>query len=114
IELRLAYVVRLFVFALFDEDAFWGTLFFADLTTHAAETGVWVIAVVDEKGEVARGLSLRQSLLGELNGRQPFLADKAAEEVPGSLCQTFQDAFTEHCSRSYGNLFDSSRLRWSL
>ena len=96
VELQLADGIRLFVRALFDEDALRRAFLFADLAGDAAHALLPVGAVVDEEGKAARRLDLRQALLGILDRGQPVFADVAAEEIPGRLRQSLQDAFTDH------------------
>ena len=86
IELRLTDSVRLFVGALLDEDALRRALFFADKAGDAAQAGLRVRTVIDEKREVARGFDAGGALFGVLDGGKAIFIDVAAEKVSGCLC----------------------------
>ena len=80
IKLRLAHVIRLLVLALLDVDALGRALFLADLAGHAAQAGLPVGAVVDQKGKDARVLGGGNPLLRILHRRQPLLGDVSCRQ----------------------------------
>src|SRR5262249_30748284 len=80
-------------------DALRGTFLFANLACHAAQPGVRVVAVKNQKGEVASGFLRRQTFFGVLHRCQPVLFNVAADEVAGSLRETFDNTFAKHPRR---------------
>ena len=104
VELRFADVIRLFVLALLDVNALWGTFLLANLARHTTHPGVRIMAVENEERKIARGFLGRQTFFRILDRRQPVCLDVTADKVPRRFRQPFNDAFTQH--KSISSTFD--------
>src|SRR5205814_7807985 len=71
VELRFANVIRLFVLALFDVNALWGTFLLASLAGHTTHPGARILAAENEERKIARSSLGRQTVFGILDRRQP-------------------------------------------
>ena len=96
IKLRLADVVRLLVLALDDVDALRRAFLLADLAGHAAQPGVRIVAVENEKREIAIVLRERSALLRILHCRHALLFEVAADEVAGRHGHALENPGSDH------------------
>ena len=81
VKLRFAHVIGLFVVALDDVNALRRTFLLANLACHAAQSGMWIAPVENEKRKISVILWKRRSLLRILHRDQPVLLEITSDEV---------------------------------
>src|SRR5437868_2795111 len=100
VKLRFAHVIGLLVLALDDVDALRRTFLLANLARHAAQPRLLIVAVVNEKREIAVILRKRNTLFRILHRDQPLLVEITSDKVPRSDRHSLEYARADHRSTS--------------
>ena len=93
IKLGLSFVIRLLVLAFDDVNALRRAFLLANLTGHAAQSLLRVVAIINQKGKLPGVFLGRQAFLGILHGGEPVLRDVTPEEIPGGHRHALDDCF---------------------
>src|SRR6266403_498613 len=100
VKLRFAHVVGLLVIALDDVDALRRTFFLANLARHAAQSGMRIAPVENEKRKISIIFRQRIPFLRILHCNQSLLLEITSDEVPCGDRHPLKYARADHRSTS--------------
>src|SRR4029077_17377277 len=100
VKLRFTHVIGLFVVALDDVNALRRTFLLANLASDAAQAGVRILAVINEKWKIPIVLRQRIPFFRILIRDQPLLVEITSDEVPRGHRHSLEYARADHRSTS--------------
>src|SRR5215475_5345504 len=100
VKLWFTHIIGLLVLAFDDINALRWTFLLANLARNAAQTGVRIVAVVNEKRKIPVILRKRISLLRILHGHKSLLVEITSDKVARGYRHSLEDACANHRSTS--------------